>query len=123
MNKIYRFLNISIVIFSLCLTACADRQSALEEASLKYRQSRDYASLEFIHNQLVKGMPRQAVLNLLGEPDYSPIEGQYYYSSNKSIKIPERASEVPVGLVVDYRNPDGILTDSLQTFSLGPIGE
>jgi hypothetical protein len=57
-------------------------------------------------------MPRVEVERMLGAPDYSPVEGQYYYSSDRHNQ----------GLVVDYRL-DGQMTDRLQDFTLGPIGE
>ncbi len=90
-----------------------------------YKAHRDYASLEIIYRYLSKGMEQGAVEELLGEPDYSPIEGQYYYSSElRKIEIRgEEQVEVSVGLIVDYRNEQGILTDKLQSFQMGSLGE
>jgi hypothetical protein len=57
-------------------------------------------------------MPRAEVEQLLGEPDYSPTDGQYYYSSNRN----------KLGLVVDYRI-DGEATSQLQRFGMETLGE
>ena len=106
------------------LTACST--STLEEASHSYKMNRDYTSLEIIYSNLAKGMKRSDIEHLLGESDYSPIDGQYYYSSNRE-EYPEDGDidrgGVPIGLVVDYRNGQGMLTEELQTFWIGPIGE
>lgn len=71
-------------------------------------------------------MLRSEVENLLGEPDYSPVEGQYYYASDREV-YPQNGTanqvKVPVSLVVDYRNQLGEITDKLQTFWMGPLGE
>lgn len=71
-------------------------------------------------------MARAEVLRLLGEPDYSPVEGQDYYSSDRTAtRVDTLGLEVPVtvGIVADYRTGDGRLTDKLQAFELGPIAE
>lgn len=106
------------------LGGCASQ--SLQQASISYKTTKDYASLRIIHEHLALGMTRASVDNLLGEPDYSPIEGQYYYSSDRK-EYPEDSAanrvKVPVGVVVNYRTEQGVLTDSLQTFWLGPIGE
>lgn len=70
-------------------------------------------------------MSQGAVERLLGAPDYSPIEGQCYYSSDR-----RNAEGVTIGLVVEYRKTeyrkDGIhttLTGKLESFTLMAIGE
>jgi len=65
-----------------------------------------------VTRSLQKGMPRTDVERMLGPADYSPVEGQYYYSSTRA----------NYGLIVDYRR-DGQGTDQLQDFTLGAIGE
>jgi hypothetical protein len=71
------------------------------------------------------GMPRAKVEEILGEPDYSPVEGQYYYSSNR-----ENSKGVIVGLVVEYRRTEyrgsdihTAITGRLESFRLMAIGE
>lgn len=117
----YRLLFITLLI--LFIIGCYAGLSSIENDSAKYRHDKDYKSLEVIFKNLYKGMQRNEVERLLGEPDYSPIDGQYYYSSNKSVysKIQER--KVPFGLVVDYRNRNGVITETLQNFWIGPVGE
>ena len=70
-------------------------------------------------------MPRSKVEEILGEPEYSPVEGQYYYSSNR-----KNAKGVLVGLVVEYRRTEyrggdihSVITGRLESFGLMPIGE
>jgi hypothetical protein len=93
----------------ILVVSCA---SALDRAASNYRQTKSDASLEVIMRSLHKGMPRIEVERLVGAADYSPIEGQYYYSSTRA----------NYGLIVDYRR-EGQITDRLQDFTLGAIGE
>lgn len=108
------------VVVIVLLTGCGPQ--ALDQASRSYKANRDYASLEAIHGQLATGMDRAEVDRLLGEPDYSPIAGQYYYSSDRRVSADGR-DNVPVGVVVDYRSEGGAVTDTLREFWIGPIGE
>jgi outer membrane protein assembly factor BamE (lipoprotein component of BamABCDE complex) len=116
----------STLIFIAILLVCSCGYQSLGRVSTNYKAHKDYASLEMIYKHLGQGMKRTKVENLLGKPGYSPIDGQYYYSSDRE-EYPEGSAtnqiKVPVGLVVDYRNQQGELTDELQTFWLGPIGE
>ncbi len=118
---------------SLLLTGCAqepEQSEQLKQAGRSYKAQRDYASLETVHRHLRKGMARSKMEELLGEPDYSPVEGQEYYSSDRretagSGKEKEQVKQIdmPVGLIVDYRDEQGELTGQVQTFRLGRIGE
>lgn len=105
----------------ILLAACSS--SLLEDKSAQYKRDKEYRSLQVIFENLSKGMPRKEVERLLGDPDYSPTNGQYYYSSSQSVYSKDQDRTVPVGLVVDYCDTSGKLTDTLQAFSLGPIGE
>jgi outer membrane protein assembly factor BamE (lipoprotein component of BamABCDE complex) len=118
---IYRILHILVAL--VILSGCATGLTSREHASEDYKQNGDYASLETIANSFYKGMRRSEVERLLGVPDYSPIEGQYYYSSSRSVDSDEQGRGVPAGLVVDYRDENGQVSDTLQEFWLGPIGE
>ena|SRR5215204_1406322 len=93
--------------------------------SARYKKSRDYRSLRVLIRRLKIGMPRSKVEEILGEPDYSPVEGQYYYSSDR-----ENAKGVTIGLVVEYRKTEyrdsdihTVLTGKLESFRLMAIGE
>jgi outer membrane protein assembly factor BamE (lipoprotein component of BamABCDE complex) len=107
---------IQLLLVGAFLVSCATSLSSIEKASANY-------SLEIIYKNLSKGMQRKEVERLLGEPDYSPIDGQYYYSSNRSAYAEDQGREVAIGVVVDYRDRNGDITEKLQEFWLGPIGE
>jgi len=108
----------------LALAACSTSAPSVADASVSYKSKRDYASLVTIHGHLANGMPRADVERLLGEPDYSPTEGQYYYSSDR--KEASGGGDRPpatLGLVVDYRDANDLVTNQLQRFALEAIGE
>ena len=105
-----------------CITGCTGRH--LRDASMKYKATRDHDSLKYIASRLHKGTPRAEVEALVGRPDYSPTDGQYYYSSDKTERIEEHpVLEAVIGLVVEYRDSRGRVTDHLQSLWFGPIGE
>ncbi|MGD8912878.1 MAG: hypothetical protein PVI97_06705 [Candidatus Thiodiazotropha sp.] len=112
-----------ILFVTVILVGCSLGLLPIENAGEHYRQHRDFASLETIYNGFYKGMGRMEVERLLGEPDYSPIDGQYYYSSDRSVYSDDQAKDVNLGLVVDYRDVNGEITERLHEFWLGPIGE
>jgi hypothetical protein len=69
-------------------------------------------------------MTQAEVEQLLGPPDYSPIEGQYYYA------LSDRKTEegTPVGLIIEYRRinfrtGETVGSGKLESLTLGPIGE
>ncbi len=112
----------------LLLTGCRPptQELELEDSGRSYKTQRDYVSLEVIYRHLRKGMERSEVEELLGEPDYSPVEGQYYYSSDRRETVNRGKEQVRVsvvGMVVDYRDEQGMLTEQLQVFRLGRIAE
>ena len=109
----------------LAVAGCSSSSTSLASASASYKEQRDYASLVTIHSGLIKGMSRTEVERLLGEPDYSPTDGQYYYSSDRKEDAPNTTDRPPatLGMVVDYRDASGRVTDQLQSFTLGPVGE
>ena len=89
------------------------------------REHRDYDSLARLIPALKLGMKRQEVERLLGPPEYSPTKGQYYYGSDR-----RDGEGAAMTLVVDYNVTeypgDEIrtrLTDRLQSFFFGPVGE
>ena len=121
------FLLISLLTGATC-TACTrtdDRAQELQQASSNYKMQRDYNSLEIISGHLHKGMSRSKVEELLGKADYSPIEGQEYYSSDRREAAGggKERRYITVGLVVEYCDEQGKLTGQLQRLRLGAIGE
>lgn len=113
----------SIFFAAVVLTGCSIGLSSVEYAGEHYKDHRDFASLETLVNSFHMGMPRSEVERLLGEPDYSPIDGQYYYSSDRTVFSDDQNRDVSVGMVADYRDENGGVTDRLQEFWLGPKGE
>ena len=70
-------------------------------------------------------MSQSEVEGVLGEAEYSPTEGQYYYSSDK-----RNADGITIGLVVEYRKTEyrsddihTTVTGKLESFTLMAIGE
>ena len=108
-----------VAVLLLCV-ACS--RNALEQASASYKTRHDHASLVIIFKALRKGLHKSHVDELLGGPDYSPTQGQYYYSSDRRERVEGNPNSVSVGLVLDYRKNDQG-TDILEEFWLGPIGE
>lgn len=109
-------------LFLVLLSTACDTQKQ-QQAARSYKANKDYASLEVLSEHLRKGMTHSEVNSLLGDPDYSPITGQEYYSSDRRAAVEETGAEHPVGLVTDYRDNQGKPTGRLQTFRLVPIGE
>ena len=116
-----------LLLTLLLVNGCNDRGrlDELDQASRSYKVQRDYASLVTMYKYLHKGMERIEVEALLGEADYSPVEGEYYYSSDRreTENRGKKQISVPVGIVLDYRDEQGMPTDTLRTFRLDRIGE
>ncbi len=111
------------IFASIFFLSCSNSSTFLEDAGRQYKHDKDFVSLEVIYSKLFKGMNRKEVENLLGKPDYSPIEGQYYYSSTRTEYSEDQEKEVIIGVVVNYNDSNGDPTPNLQDFWLGPIGE
>ena len=118
---IYRILQMIFIV--TLLTGCLANYPSLEGTSDNYKRNRDYTSLEEIYSSFSKGVHNEKVIRLLGEPDYSPIDGQYYYLSDSSEYIEEQGRDAIIGLVVDYRNSNGEITEKIQNYWLGTISE
>jgi hypothetical protein len=103
--------------------AAPSTNNTLMHASDRYKSHRDYASLEVLFRQLRKGIKRAEVERLLGSPDYCPSESQCYYSSDRRGPLDDSGRLATVGIIVEYRDATDTVTDRLQSFSLGPIGE
>ena len=52
--------------------------------------------------QIRLGMSYSEVVKILGEPDYSPVEGQYYHSTGGSCAT-DGGPDVACGFVLEYR--------------------
>ncbi|MCB9654898.1 MAG: hypothetical protein H6729_12290 [Deltaproteobacteria bacterium] len=96
---------------------------ATAQASVEYKAMHTLGSLMVLLNSLHIGTPRHAVDAYLGEATYSPVEGQNYYATDAYMKADEGDREVPLGLVLDFRNKDGEVTERVTSIDFGPIAE
>jgi len=120
-------------ILALAIICSSCSTYTLKQASISYKNNRDYESAKIICDLLRVGMKKSDVENLLGEPDYSPVEGDYYYSiaydEEKYFEMSdEDRQEVINGIVVSYRFKDEhtgnmIVTDEFKGSWIGHIGE
>lgn len=113
------------MLAGLALAGCREEEdaaaTALAEAAAHFRAEKDAASLEAVSQQIGPGTGRGEVEELLGPPTYSPVEGVAMYASNDRAEVGERS--LTLGLIIDYRDANAALTDSVQSLSYGPIGE
>lgn len=95
----------------------------IREAGESFQKHRDYASLKTLVEYLRPGMTEAEVKRLLGEPDYSPIDGQYYYASDST----DATTGFVLGAVVQYTRRDSTHPEAspwiLERVELMPIGE
>ena len=94
------------------LFACDQTNNSSETKVTPLLQQYPSNNLEELTKQLKQGLPKEDVEKILGLPDYSPIDGLFYYSSEGS-----------ASLVVDYRNEKDEITTKLQSFWIGEVGE
>ena len=116
----------AIILF--CALVLLSSCTSVEQASRHHRSHRNYDSLKILHNQLYIGMPRAEVESLLGEPDYSPIDGQYYYASDRTVDWGDSTATYTLVVVYDAipYGEDEIVseyTGKLEWFNLFPVGE
>jgi hypothetical protein len=70
------------------------------------------------------GMSKPELERILGEVNYSPIEGQYYFSTGGECPLEGANRNAPCGVVADFRRaPEYRITGSLQSCTWGAIGE
>ncbi|HPF60130.1 MAG TPA: hypothetical protein P5149_13820 [Candidatus Competibacteraceae bacterium] len=93
----------------------------IEQASAEFKKSGAIESLMVLLIPLKRGMSILEVENLVGKPAYSPVDGQYYYATDAYKRIGER--EIPLGLILDFRDDRNALTGKLESIFFGPIGE
>ncbi|MBS8226968.1 hypothetical protein DYI42_12060 [Vannielia litorea] len=113
-----------MLLAALALAGCREGDGPAAElaaAAESFRDNRDAASLEAVSARIGPGTKRSEVEELIGPPTYSPVDGVAMYASNDRQQVGER--DLTLGLIIDYRDADAKLTDSVQTISYGPIGE
>ena len=83
---------------------------------------------ESIH-RIHQGQPKAEVDAILGTPDYSPTEGQYYHSTGGDCELVDADRRAACGYIVEYRgehfdSSKGMTDqDRLEGCSWGGIGE
>lgn len=110
----------------LCLVflsplSCSAEDVEVSNAIKSYQTKRDYQSLKTLYQKISVGEKCESVFALLGEPDYSPIEGQYYFSSDQQSQ--SKNTSGVLGLVVDCIDQNGVYTGKVEALTFGPIGE
>ncbi|MCP4117004.1 MAG: hypothetical protein GY737_16690 [Desulfobacteraceae bacterium] len=86
-----------ILFLTALLVGCPAGLSSIEMDSAKYKFDKDYKRLEIIPPP-PKEMSLKEVERLLGEPDHSPIDGQYYYFSAQSVYAKDQAASAFINL-------------------------
>lgn len=72
------------------------------------------------------GMSKRELQTVLGEPDYSPSEGLFYFSTGKDCPLGDENRVAACGVIASFRTLSGSvlkITDTLQSCSWGAIGE
>ena len=103
---------LTIFLLTLPLFACDNSDNEPESKIIPLVQVASSANLEKLAEQLKQGMLKINVEKILGMPDYSPIDGLYYYSAKNS-----------PSLIIDYRNQQDEITNKLQLFWLAEVEE
>jgi hypothetical protein len=113
-----------IIVSMVILPACQAKKDGTVLASESFKKNHDYESLNLLVGRLRLGFARAEVERLLGPPDYSPIDGLYYYAAADR-RTPEGTT---IGLIVEYRrlnvrSGEEVVSGRLESFTLGPIAE
>lgn len=113
-----------VIAAMFSLQACPAKDSGPAKLSEAFQKNHDYESLSLLVGRLRLGLTQAEVERLLGKPDYSPIDGLYYYAAADR-RTPEGTT---VGLIVEYRrlnvrSGEEIVSGRLESFTLGPIAE
>lgn len=76
--------------------------------------------------QVRLGMSKDALERVLGHADYSPTEGQYYFSIGGDCPVEDSGRQASCGVVADfkdYRGREAVLGTTLQSCRWGAIAE
>jgi hypothetical protein len=76
------------------------------------------------------GMSKTELEGVLGQADYSPLDGQFYFGTGGECPLDGTGREAPCGVVADFNRTtygattiETVVTDSLQSCWWGAIGE
>ena len=91
-------------VLTLTLVSCwADERSSKPICEIRSPETEPPVSITLIDDQ----MPYGDVIAILGEPDYSPTEGQYYYTTGGDCSLPTSGGRYALcGFVLEYRDYD-----------------
>lgn len=113
------------LLLTLLLSSCSSNQAMRKpltshqtSASAHYQQHGDAASLRSVVADLKPGMQRNAVVQLLGPPAYSPSDNQDYYPTEL-----QNENGSTLVLVVNYHAAGTAEAGTIEWFFLDYIGE
>jgi hypothetical protein len=118
-------LALSVALLSLsCLVGCGSGK--FEPAGCTVEGPQDLMPPKVAKIRL--GISKHELEGVLGEPDDSPVEGQYRFGTGGDCPLEGGVRLAPCGLVAEFRRfpggrRDAVLTDSLQSCFWGAIGE
>ena len=111
-----------LTLMAVCLAGCGARTSTVG-CSIDGPEHLVPEKVRRIH----LGMAKAELENVLGEADYSPIDGQFYFSTGGDCPLEDTQNMAPCGVVAEFRDyragSDPVLTDTLQSCWWGGIGE
>jgi hypothetical protein len=110
------------LLLALCVGACHGNTPS-EGCSIEGPQQRLPEKVKRVR----LGMTMSELEAVLGPAAYSPIEGQYYFSTGGDCPLQDSDRVASCGVVAEFRDysnsSDGTLTESLQSCWWGGIGE
>lgn len=110
-----------IALVAVCITACT-AQPPSAGCTIQGPQERVPEQVQRVR----LGMTRAELEALLGPADYSPTEGQFYFSTGGDCPLEGSDRLASCGVVAefrDYGSGDAVLTESLRSCWWGAIGE
>lgn len=113
--------NVLCAMFAMCVVACAE-QPGFSECRIEGPAHLAPENIRRVH----LGMSKDELEHVLGPADYSPTEGQYYFSTGGDCPLADTDRVAPCGVVAEFRDYSGseaVLTESLQSCWWGAIGE
>jgi hypothetical protein len=112
----------AVTLLAICITGCRVEPSA-QGCQITGPKKRLPQNVKLV--QL--GMTLGEVEKLLGAADYSPVEGQYYFSTGGDCPLEDSGRTASCGLVAEFRDygqgGEAELKETLQSCWWGAIGE
>ena len=109
----------ALMLSAVCGASCA-RAPGLPGCTIDGPLSLLPASVK----QVRLGMSKAELERLLGQATYSPIDGQYYFTTGGECPLEATGRHAACGVIAEFRRaPDYRVTDALQSCTWGAIGE